>query len=59
VPIMNIGSPVGYQQNGSIQKYSLETEISYTKSTSSLGLSAKKTEIYTDSQIWVYNKELS
>jgi len=59
IPIMNTGSPIGYQQNGTIQKYSLKTEVLYTKSTSSLGISAERTETLTDSQNWTYNKELS
>jgi len=59
IPIMNTGTPVEYQPDGTIKRYTLETSVTLRISTSSLGMTAEKTETLSDSQNWVFDKTLS
>ena len=59
IPIMNTGTPVQYQPEDSIQKYALNSTITMTFSTSSLGMTAEKTVTLTHSQNWTYDKSLN
>ena len=55
-PVMNTGSPVGYQPDGTTQRYMLNTTITFKLSTSSLGISAEKTASIAKGQSWTYSK---
>lgn len=59
VMVMNSGAPVGFQEDGTVRKYTLETTVSFTKKMSSLGITAEETETVTSSHNWTYNKEFS
>ena len=59
IPIMNTGSPVQYQPDGTINHYTLDTVVTLTISTSSLGMTAERTETLSDSQNWFFDKTLS
>ena len=59
IPVMNTGSPVQYQSDGTITRYTLDTTITMTISTSSLGMTEEKTETISASQNWFFDKTLS
>jgi len=59
IPIMNTGTPVEYQPDGTIKRYTLDISVTMTISTSSLGITAEKTETISDTQNWFFDKTLS
>ncbi len=57
-PVMNTGSPVGYQPDGTTRRYMLNSTITFKLSTSSLGISAEKTASIAKGQRWTYCKDI-